>query len=526
MRLLSASFPGFCFRAAALLAATFGGLTLTAQAAPKSTHGGHGAPWFEGTVEAAYAKAKAEKKPILLYWGAVWCPPCNELKNEVFAKPRFAELMAPMLAVYLDGDSFDAQSWAEKLKVSGYPTVLVLDSSGKEVWRLSTTTTIGEFETALTSALAAGRNINEVMDRALAEKASDDDWRMLAYYSWGDVDELKLKGQGLLQARRELALKAPAKLKTERALLAAAFLEACGNAAQDAKTKAEVAPYVKDAEPMLALIFADDSTIKASRSTLLYMAAEIIGWGFPDHNASRDKATSQWLAAAEVIRNDSSFSIDTRTWTWNPALTLFRLDHPDGPVPPELAQSITKAVATADQEAKTPYERHAAISGAADLLRQIGDYPGARQLLDKELAVTDTPWYYQSVYASVERTAGDKQAALAWSAKARQSVKGRASRLQWIVEDLAMTAKLGTPATETPRLEGLVKEYYDMALSLPDGFKGRNSLRAKKVADNLKPWLERGTIKKLVSTYAGRCHKDAKAHGNCHEHFASLLPGV
>lgn len=38
-----------------------------------------GIDWFEGSVEGAFATAKTQDKPIFLYWGAVWCPPCHEL---------------------------------------------------------------------------------------------------------------------------------------------------------------------------------------------------------------------------------------------------------------------------------------------------------------------------------------------------------------------------------------------------------------------------------------------------------------
>jgi protein disulfide-isomerase len=34
-----------------------------------------GIAWFDGDVNAAFASAKVSNKPVLLYWGAQWCPP-------------------------------------------------------------------------------------------------------------------------------------------------------------------------------------------------------------------------------------------------------------------------------------------------------------------------------------------------------------------------------------------------------------------------------------------------------------------
>jgi thiol:disulfide interchange protein len=47
-----------------------------------------GIAWFDGDVNAAFAAAKASNKPVLLYWGAQWCPPCKQLKSAVFSRPR------------------------------------------------------------------------------------------------------------------------------------------------------------------------------------------------------------------------------------------------------------------------------------------------------------------------------------------------------------------------------------------------------------------------------------------------------
>jgi hypothetical protein len=106
--------------------------------------------------------------------------------------------------------------------------------------------------------------------------------------------------------------------------------------------------------------------------------------------------------------------------------------------------------------------------------------------------------------------------ALAWSAKARKSAQGRASRLQWISSDLLLVAKTPQPA-QAAKLAEVTKEYDTAALTLTDGFAGRNARRSSSVAGALKDWLRKPAVKQVVD-------EAAKAYKNeaCAAHFARL----
>lgn len=95
---------------------------------------------WETSEEVAVAKAKAEKRPLLVDFTADWCAACKELSKHTFADPRVMDEAARFVAVKIDAtDDEDPQVDAVKgkYKVVGLPTVVVFDSEGVEQKRFN-----------------------------------------------------------------------------------------------------------------------------------------------------------------------------------------------------------------------------------------------------------------------------------------------------------------------------------------------------------------------------------------------------
>ena len=93
------------------------------------------------------AKKHAKGKMILVeFTGSDWCPPCKALKKNVFNTDKFkAYAKENLVLVELDfprgkskltkEQSAYNKAQAKKFGIRGYPTVFLLDPSGKEIMK-------------------------------------------------------------------------------------------------------------------------------------------------------------------------------------------------------------------------------------------------------------------------------------------------------------------------------------------------------------------------------------------------------
>ena len=117
----------------------------------------------EADVDAAFAQAAKANKPVFLYWGAKWCPPCNQLQATLFNRQDFIERSRAFVPVYIDGDSPGAQKLGARYKVRGYPTMVMFNAQGTELTRLPGEVDAAQYTQVLTLSMNAQRPVTAVL---------------------------------------------------------------------------------------------------------------------------------------------------------------------------------------------------------------------------------------------------------------------------------------------------------------------------------------------------------------------------
>ncbi len=75
--------------------------------------------------------ARAQSKPIMVDFYTEWCGWCKRLDQETYKDQRVAIISMSFICLKIDGDKNSAL--VQKYNVSGYPTILFLDPSGKVI---------------------------------------------------------------------------------------------------------------------------------------------------------------------------------------------------------------------------------------------------------------------------------------------------------------------------------------------------------------------------------------------------------
>jgi thioredoxin-like negative regulator of GroEL len=418
---------------------------LLAGAAAGSEPGAHpsrpaGVAWFEGGIAGAFEKAQSEHKPVFLYWGAVWCPPCQELKATIFKRRDFLERLGLFVPVFVDGDAAGAQAIGERFHVSGYPTVLVLRADQTELERVSGGMDLARYAEVLDVALGAVRPAQETLaalsaaDAAAVPALGAPECRELAYNAW-QLDEAWAKPDTLAALARGLQRAAdscPPELRVERARLQITAVQAAVDAREklrkDGKdTGADLAPVLARIPPILA----DRALALAAGDALQGLPAAYFQAAVAADPGEREPLRAQWFALMDDLAQDPRYSAaDQMDAVGSKVIAAKALD-PAGKVPPALARAVTRRIDDALAREKEPYARASLVNSALNVLDTLGDDARSQAILAGEIKTAAHPYYYMADMGELEEKRGHRAAALQWLARSYETAEGPATRFQW-----------------------------------------------------------------------------------------------
>lgn len=93
-----------------------------------------GITFHQGSFEEAKVLAKKEKKLIFVDAYTTWCGPCKFMARNVFTDASVGEFYnANFINMKIDMESVPGREFGKQYRVTGYPTFLFIDASGKLV---------------------------------------------------------------------------------------------------------------------------------------------------------------------------------------------------------------------------------------------------------------------------------------------------------------------------------------------------------------------------------------------------------
>ncbi|MBT9492422.1 MAG: thioredoxin fold domain-containing protein [Paucibacter sp.] len=460
----------------------------------------------DADIEKAFAQARAENKPVLLYWGAKWCPPCNQLKATLFNRQDFIEQTQAIVPVHIDGDSPGAQKLGTRFKVRGYPTMILFSADGREITRLPGEIDAPQVIKVLQLGLAGGRPVADVLaDAKAGKKLTANEWRLLGFYSW-ETGESQLVPAAELPAL--LAQLAAASQGVDAETTTRLWLKtlSASDDGKGAKPDAKLAALVHS-------VLSSPAESRAQMDVLSNGAGDIVKSLTPQAGAARSKLIGEFELALKRLEADSSLSRADRLGALTARVELARLDVAKTELTPKLSPALIKDVkeasAKADREITDGYERQAVISSAAYVLGAAGQWKDSDDLLKASLSKSHSPYYLMSQLGGNAKKQGRKDEALRWYEESFNKSEGPATRLQWGSGYMAALTELAPQ--DAARIEKTAAQLFNEAAQDKGSFYERSARSLQKVGGALSKWNADGkhdaSMARLKTQLDGICSK-------------------
>jgi len=384
-----------------------------------------GIPWFQGSVEEAFALAKAERKPLFLYWGADWCPYCTELKATIFVRDEFIRLSHQFVPLDLSNGDSDVIRYADQFRIYGVPTVIVFSPAGEELTRLRGGMDMEQYASVLELTLNQVRPVTTLVAAAVAgERLDSADCQRLSSYSWEQDRGYVLGDENPSAVILTVQSACPAGDKVSRSRLAQSALS-IWLAEDEAERDAELAPVHLAA---LEQILADPELAQANLTALAEAGDSILKLAQGEEQESLQQALLALYRPAIVDPRRDLLNRAIVLAGWADVATAL-LAEEESPDPQQQAWGARQAdglVATLNQ-----YQVHAGVNRLWGVYYDLGLETKARETLALGIERSRTPFYFMSGMGYVDREAGNNPGALAWYRKAWEATSKPEDRARW-----------------------------------------------------------------------------------------------
>ena len=438
--------------------------------------------WFEGPVESAFKHAEEQKTPVFLYWGAIWCPPCQEIKHTVFKTRRFIAQSESFVPVYLDGDTPEAQRLGEEFGVKGYPTMIVFSPAGDEITRIPGGIDISQYNDILELALNSIRPTRDLVEMVTTEpqNLSENDLKQLAFYSWGQ-DHRALPDD--YEPELFLTMSNLAEDEVSSARLYMQYLSEVSKSTADTESNSSIVPVVGALTKISSILKSDKLTL-ACWDSLAYYATELL----PHIANDKDQAAikSLWQRRLQSLSTDPTLSVAEQLAGILPRLEFYFQDDENLALDKEIERYVRQMTQSADDATKNSFARQSVISQINYILQAAGMKNEAKELLLRELELSKSPYYFMSSLASLAEKENNIDEALEWRKKAYESARGNATRFQWGASYIRAIIRL-QPENETG-IQSLSIALLDELENSADAFAGRNFRILQSLNKQLSKW--------------------------------------
>ena len=453
--------------------------------------------WFGGSIAAAFESAESEAKPLFLYWGAVWCPPCQEIKHTVFKSQEFIQLTRLFVSAYLDGDTDEAQAWGEKFGVMGYPTMIVFNPAGEEITRIPGGIDISRYNTVLELSLNQMRSTADLVQVALEDstRLSADEFYQLAYYSWFQDTSAVPDGTDKTELFLRLSTSAPAGELSNRFYMNYLLTLTENNEAEEAGKGSLDADLT--VAKRLEKILLSSSLSLASWDSLAYTMEEILALPVID-DAHKASLAALWANSIFDLRFDEALSKAEKLAGWVPTLQLATRD--DQPLAGDLQKLLRAELKSVDEGTLDGFERQSVINQMSHIYREAGLVKDAKDLLLAELEKSASPYYFMSSLGSLAEKDDNFEEALDWRKRAYENSVGEATRFQWGANYVLAMIRMAPEHHQEIEVQAsvLLSEFHQSG----ELFAGRNFRTLKRLNENLRSWQESAQQEKEQETLA------------------------